>query len=93
MKSKGQWIANCREDRVERIARASIYVLQVGPPKPNQMQTQANLEAEGLVGLYRVAEKDAQTSLHDQNQYLESSDFLPSPESLKNLLSYMVSRN
>ena len=79
MYNTGQWIANCKTERVKRIARASVYVLEVGPPRPNQTQTLQNLKAEGLVGLYRVGKKDEKTSQIDQNHYLRSSDFLPSP--------------
>ena len=93
MNNTGQWIANCKVERVKRIARASIYVLTVGPPQPNQTQTLQSLMADGLVGLYRVGKKDEKTSQRDQNQYLKSSDFLPSPESLKSMLNYMTIRS
>lgn len=88
--NKAQWIANCRSDRAQRIAQASIYVLRVGPPVPNQMQTLENMLADNMVGLYRIAKKDAAVSQSEQNQYLDSCDFSPSPESLKSLLSYMI---
>lgn len=86
-----EWIANCKLERVERISAASIYVLEVGPPRPNQLQTLENLQAEGLVGLYRTSKKDDATSRKDQNQYLSSLDFTPSPEGLKSLLGSLAS--
>jgi hypothetical protein len=82
----GEWIANCKRERVERIADASIYVLKVGPPRPNQLQTLDNLEAEDIVGLYRLTKKNDDAARCDQERYLRNSDFMPSPESLRHLL-------
>jgi hypothetical protein len=82
----GEWIANCKMERVERIAYASIYVLEVGPPRPNQLQTLDNLQAEGIVGLYRLSKKNDAATRYGQERYLKNSDFMPSPESLRNLL-------
>ena len=54
---QGEWIANCKPDRVDRIQAASVFLLKVGPPQPNQLQTKQDLEERGLVGLYRIGEK------------------------------------
>lgn len=86
MSHRGEWIANCRPERVQRIATASIFHLQVGPPRPNQLQTLEGLESDGLVGLYRVGKKDDQATRADQESYLAQSEFLPSPEALRYLL-------
>ncbi len=86
MSQSGEWIANCRPDRVTRISAASVYLLQVGPPRPNQMQTMDGLLAEGIVGLYRVGKKESQNIQADQQEYLAQSEFLPSPDSLRGLL-------
>ncbi len=86
MSHRGEWIANCRPERVDRISSASIYLLRVGPPRPNQLQTQESLESEGLVGLYRLTRKE-DTAIHsDQERYLSQSDFQPSPSALLELL-------
>lgn len=82
----GQWIANCKPERVDRISSASIFILRVGPPRPNQMQTQEALEADGLVGLYRVAKKDQLDVRNGQEAYLRDTDFLPSPDTLRGML-------
>ncbi|MFH1035418.1 MAG: hypothetical protein V1806_12995 [Pseudomonadota bacterium] len=86
MSQRGEWIANCRPDRVQRISSASIFNLRVGPPRPNQLQTMEGLESEGIVGLYRVGKKQDQDARADQERYLAESEFLPSPESLRDLL-------
>lgn len=86
MSNKGEWIANCRPERVSRISSASIYLLRVGPPRPNQMQTREGLEADGFVGLYKVGRKEDEAARLDQHDYLEQSDFLPTPETLRGLL-------
>lgn len=86
MSQKGQWIANCRPERVARISSASIFILNVGPPRPNQMQTQEALEADGLVGLYRVGKKDQLEARSSQEAYLRDTDFLPSPDILRGML-------
>lgn len=86
MSQRGEWIANCRPERVQRIASASVFLLRVGPPRPNQLQTMEGLESEGLVGLYRVGKKDDQAARTDQERYLAQSEFLPSPEALRDLL-------
>jgi hypothetical protein len=91
MAEYGQWIANCKKEKTERIASASIYVLRVGPPVPNQLQTLEKLKAEGFVGLYRLEKKETETALREQNSYLHASEFAPSPESLKNLLGSLAS--
>ena len=81
---RGEWVANCPPERVARIAAASVYVLEVGPPRPNRMQTQEELVRQGLVGLYRVGRKDPERIARDQKSYLEESQFVPSPGVLKN---------
>lgn len=86
MATKQDWIANCKPDRVERIRAASIYHLQVGPPKPNQLQTMEGLLSDGIVGLYRTGKKDQGVVRGDQARYLADSDFSPSPEALRDLL-------
>ena len=86
MSNTGVWIANCRPDRIARIAAASVFQLSVGPPRPNQLQTMEGLLAEGIVGLYRVGKKEAQEVAQDQRTYLSQSEFLPSPNSLRGLL-------
>ncbi|MFZ5585795.1 MAG: hypothetical protein ACOZHQ_07695 [Thermodesulfobacteriota bacterium] len=86
MASKNDWVANCKPDRVERIRAASVFLLQVGPPCPNQLQTMEGLLSEGVVGLYRVGRKDQGAVRGDQAKYLAQSDFAPSPEALRNLL-------
>lgn len=86
MSLRGEWIANCRPERVQRIAAASIFHLLVGPRRPNQLQTTEGLESEGIVGLYRVGKKDEQAARADQERYLAQSEFLPTPEALRDLL-------
>jgi hypothetical protein len=86
----GQWIANCKKERVERICAASIYTLRVGAPVPNQLQTLEKLEADGFVGLYRLQKKESGTIQRDQNNYLHTSAFVPTPETLKNLLGSLA---
>jgi hypothetical protein len=71
---------------VERISSASVFLLRVGPPRPNQMQTQQALEADGLVGLYRVGKKDQLEVRSGQESYLRDTDFLPSPDTLRGML-------
>jgi len=87
---QGEWIANCLPERVDRIRAASVFLLNVGPPQPNQMQTQEDLEERGLVGLYRVGEKSAQQIRAGQESYLKASDFMPTPAVL---LSFWGPRN
>jgi hypothetical protein len=89
LSQRGEWIANCRPERVQRISSASIFLLRVGPPRPNQLQTQEGLESDGMVGLYRVGKKDQELARSDQEQYLNQSEFLPSPEALRDLLGSM----
>lgn len=86
MAQRGEWIANCRPERVQRISSASVFLLQVGPPRPNQLQTREGLESDGYVGLYRIGKKDDPAARADQERYLSESEFLPSPESLRDLL-------
>ena len=50
------------------------------------MQTLENLEADGLVGLYRVGRKEDGEVRADQERYLSQSDFQPSPSVLRDLL-------
>lgn len=76
---QGEWIANCKPDRVDRIRAASVFLLQVGPPQPNQLQTLQDLEDRGLVGLYRVGEKSPPDIRQGQETYLKESDFMPTP--------------
>jgi len=71
---------------VQRISAASVFLLRVGPPRPNQLQTLEGLEADGYVGLYRVGKKDESTARNDQETYLAQSEFLPTPEALRDLL-------
>lgn len=86
MSHKGEWIANCLPDRVDRISAASIYLLQVGPPRPNQLQTLEDLLEQGMVGLYRVGKKHASEAAAGQEEYLRNSPFTPSPGILKDFL-------
>ncbi len=86
MSQRGDWIANCPPDRVERIAQASIYRLEVGPPVPNQQQTLEDLKDQGLVGLYRQEKKSTQETSKGQRSYLEQSPFGPSPTALRGYL-------
>ncbi len=86
MSQKGEWIANCRPERVDRISSASVFILRVGPPRPNQMQTREALEEEGLVGLYRFGKKDQDQVRTGQESYLKETDFLPSPGTLRGML-------
>ncbi len=86
MSQKGEWIANCLPDRVERISAASVYLLRVGPPRPNQLQNMEDLVEQGMVGLYRVGKKPEEEVRQGQRQYLESSPFAPSPGVLKGFL-------
>lgn len=83
---KGDWIANCLPDRVERISAASVYLLRVGPPRPNQLQNLEDLEEQGMVGLYRVGKKPDDDVRQGQRSYLDSSPFAPSPGVLKGFL-------
>ena len=71
---------------MERIASASIFNLQVGPPRPNQMQTRQALEDDGFVGLYRMGKKDQDEVRSSQETYLRQTEFLPSPEILRGML-------
>lgn len=84
--TKGEWIANCLPERVERIAKASVFFLSVGPPQPNQLQTTEDLEAQGLVGLYKGPRKSAGQTATDQRDYLDQSDFTPTPSALSGFL-------
>ena len=86
MSTNGQWIANCLPDRVGRIANASVFTLEVGPPQANQLQTLEDLESQGLVGLYKVGKKTREQVEMDQRSYLRASDFLPTPTVLKGFL-------
>lgn len=76
---QGEWIANCQPDRVDRIQAASVFLLKVGPPQPNQLQNRRDLEERGLVGLYRTGEKPTRDIRQGQATYLRESDFLPTP--------------
>lgn len=76
---------------MQRISSASIFLLRVGPPRPNQLQTLEGLEADGMVGLYRVGKKDQDSARADQELYLNQSEFLPSPEALRDLLGSLGS--
>jgi hypothetical protein len=71
---------------VQRISSASVFHLQVGPPRPNQLQTMEGLLSDGLVGLYRVGKKEDPLARADQERYLAQSEFMPSPEALRDLL-------
>jgi hypothetical protein len=94
MAQYGQWIANCKKERVERICAASIYALQIGKPMPNQFQSLEKLETDGFVGLYRLDKKESGLVQRDQNNYLRNSEFAPNPETLKNILgSLAILRN
>ncbi|MCB2188353.1 MAG: hypothetical protein KQJ78_18185 [Deltaproteobacteria bacterium] len=73
-------------ERVDRITNASVYVLEVGPPQANQLQTLEDLELKGLVGLYRVGEKNRDQIKKDQASYLAQSDFLPTPSVMKGFM-------
>lgn len=86
MSQKGEWIANCLPDRVERIRSASIFLLRTGPPIPNQLQTQEDLIARGLVGLYRVGKKKDDEVAAGQRTYLETSPFTPQPGLLRDFM-------
>jgi len=86
---KGEWIANCLPDRVERISAASVYLLQVGPPRPNQLQNLDDLVEQGMVGLYRVGKKNHDQVRHGQTRYLEESPFAPVPGVLKEFMGSM----
>ena len=90
MSTRGEWIANCKPDRVDRIRSASVFRLQVGPPRPNQIQTMDGLLADGVVGLYRVDKKAEPEVRSDQARYLAESDFAPSPEALRDLLGCLA---
>jgi hypothetical protein len=50
------------------------------------MQTLEALEAEGVVGLYRVGKKDQFEVRDSQEAYLRDTDFLPSPGILRGML-------
>ena len=89
MSKRGAWVANCLPSRVERIQSASIFHLEIGPPKPNQLQTFDDLVEQGLVGLYKGAKKKAEAAASDQARYLSTSDFSPSPSLLASLLNNM----
>ena len=93
MSRKGDWIANCLPDRVERISAASVYLLRVGPPKPNQLQNMDDLLEQGMVGLYRMGEKEEEEVREGQALYLKSSPFAPSPGTLKGYLGPMSGSN
>ena len=86
MSEQGEWIANCLPDRVDRIKSASVFMLSVGPPIPNQMQTQEDLLERGLVGLYRTGKKSEVAVRRDQESYLRQSDFTPSPGALRSIM-------
>ncbi len=86
MSRRGEWIANCMPSRVERIRSASVFKLQVGPPVPNQLQTQEDLEARGMVGLYRLDKKSEQETRQDQKRYLDQNRFMPSPRVIRDML-------
>lgn len=86
---RGAWIANCLPSRVERIQSASIFHLEIGPPKPNQLQTFEDLVDQGLVGLYKGSKKKAIAAASDQARYLSTSDFSPSPGLLVDILHNM----
>ena len=77
LSTKGEWIANCLPDRVDRISAASIYLLQVGPPRPNQMQNLKDLHDKGVVGLYRFGKKSREDAANSQRDYLQNSEFAP----------------
>jgi hypothetical protein len=80
---KGEWIANCMPDRVARISSASVYLLRVGPPRPNQMQRLEDLENQGMVGLYRLGKKSNEETQAGQASYLQESEFAPAPGVLR----------
>ncbi len=83
---KGEWIANCLPEKVERIRAASVFRLEVGPPRPNQMQNLDDLLEQGLVGLYRVGKKKPDEIQRGQQSYLRQSDFAPTPGVLLSFL-------
>ena len=83
MSRKGEWIANCMPDRVARISSASVYLLRVGPPVPNQMQRLEDLEDQGMVGLYRMGKKSTEETQVGQASYLQESEFAPAPGVLR----------
>lgn len=93
MSHKGDWIANCLPDRVERISSASVYLLKVGPPKPNQLQNMEDLLEQGMVGLYRIGKKADDDVQRGQAEYLESSPFAPSPGVLKGFMGPLSTTN
>ena len=93
MSHKGNWIANCLPDRVERISAASVYLLRVGPPRPNQLQKMEELVEQGMVGLYRMGKKDDEEVREGQAHYLNSSPFAPAPSALKGYLGPMSGSN
>jgi hypothetical protein len=76
-------------ERVERIAAASIYLLEVGPPRPNQLQNLEDLLEQGMVGLYRVGKKPPEDASAGQEEYLRNSPFTPAPGILKDFLASM----
>ncbi len=86
MSTKGEWIANCLPDRVDRISAASVYLLRVGPPRPNQMQNLEDLHEKGVVGLYRFGKKSREDAARSQHEYLQNSDFTPTPSMLFSFL-------
>ncbi len=90
---KGDWIANCLPDRVERISAASVFLLRVGPPRPNQLQNMEDLLDQGMVGLYRAGKKAEEEVREGQALYLRSSPFTPSPSALKGYLGPMSGSN
>jgi hypothetical protein len=90
MAQYGQWIANCKREKVERIRAASIYALRVGEPVPNQFQNLEKLRAEDFVGLYRLDKKEESAVQKDQHDYLRCSEFIPSPETLKAMLGSLA---
>jgi len=90
---KGDWIANCLHDRVERISAASVFLLRVGPPRPNQLQNMDDLVEQGMVGLYRVGKKTDEDTRRGQENYLESSPFAPSPGVLKGFMGPISNTN
>jgi hypothetical protein len=90
---KGDWIANCLPERVERISAASVYLLRVGPPRPNQLQNMEDLVEQGMVGLYRLGKKADDDVRKGQAHYLETSPFAPSPSVLKGFLGPLSGSN
>lgn len=86
MSNRGEWIANCLPNRVDRIQSASIFRLEVGPPVPNQLQTLEDLKDRGMVGLYRLEKKTEQDRCADQERYLHQSEFMPTPRVIRDML-------